>query len=81
MLCWTFLCKNLVEDSKNCIFYSLVIVHFIFISQDGTPIDLNAELTTNGIIFTYLDTSTAENEVNLENIFFIDESLFLSFNS
>ena len=40
------------------------IINFHFI-QDGTPIDLTARLTQNGVIFSYLDTSASESEFDI----------------
>ena len=34
-----------------------------FFLQDGTPIDLEPTLTFDGVVFSYLDTSTSEIEV------------------
>ena len=32
--------------------------------QDGTPIDLTPELTLEGVVFAYTDTSSSEVEVS-----------------
>ena len=32
--------------------------------QDGTPINLIPQLTPEGVVFSYFDTSTKETEVN-----------------
>ena len=36
--------------------------------QDGTPIDLRPELTENGVVFQYLDTSSSEIQVSLHSV-------------
>ena len=40
----------------------MFLIYIIF-TQDGTPIDLTPSLTTDGVVFQYFDTSSAEKEV------------------